>query len=168
MCMFACVSLSLSPSLKVCVCVYACMNVCLIYIPCMRSAIILCLTVHADLSISTSTPTPCYGDVVTLVCHHPEVATDPERYFTTVPEWREDGKSIPPLSNTETSADLTYTTHAINITTKHFKGKSPNYTCFLILDKNGHPGNIETSENITVDPVGEWPCRSIYDYRMSK
>ena len=101
---------------------------------------------------------------MTLVCHHPELATNRSKYFTTVPEWRENGEKIPPLSNTETSEDLTYTTHTIKITTDHFKGRSLNYACFLILDKSGLPGNIESSENITVDPVGEWSCKC---YRKS-
>ena len=123
---------------------------------------ILQSTVHADLSISTSTPTPCYGDVVTLVCHHPEVATNSGRYLATGPQWRENGAEIRPstgiYSTADTSEDLTRTTLNINITVNHFKNKSFNYSCILLAGQNGRPtGEVETSENeVTVDPVGEW------------
>ena len=118
-------------------------------------------TVHADLSISTSTPTPCYGDVVTLVCHHPEVAGNPGRYFTTTPIWRENGVGITPSTgiylHDDTSEDLINTTLTITITVDHFRNKSFNYSCILALAENGIPtGEVETSGEITVDPVGEW------------
>ena len=118
-------------------------------------------TVHADPSISTSTPTPCYGDVVTLVCHHPELASNPGRYFSTGPQWRENGVWIMPSTGVyfpaDTSEDLTRTILTINITVDHFRNKSFNYSCVLALaDKDGLPtGEVETSENVTVDPVGE-------------
>ena len=55
---------------------------------------ILQYTDHSDLSISTSTPTPCYGDVVKLVCHHPEVVSNPGGYFDSRPTWREKGAAV--------------------------------------------------------------------------
>ena len=117
-------------------------------------------TGDVDLSISTSTPTPCYGDVVTLVCHHPEVASNPGRYFTTTPIWRENGVVITPstgIYQDDTSEDLTYTTLTINITVDHFRNKSFNYSCLLVLAENGQPtGEVEMSGEVTVDPVGEW------------
>ena len=117
-------------------------------------------TAHADPTISTSTPIPCYGDVVTLVCHHPELVSNPGRYFTTIPQWREDGVVITPstgiYSLADTSEDLTRTTLTINITVDHFRNKSFNYSCLLVLAENELPsGEVETSENVTVDPVGE-------------
>ena len=115
----------------------------------------------ADLSISTSTPTPCYGDVVTLVCHHPEVVSNRRRYFTSVPSWRENGVGITPYYTdvylqADTSEDLTHTTLTINITVDHFRNKSFNYSCLLVLAENGLPSAVETSGEVTVDPVGEW------------
>ena len=114
-------------------------------------------TVHADPSISTSTPTPCYGDVVTLVCHHPDLASNPGRYITTVPAWREDGVGITPSTGIylrdDTSEDHTHTTLTINITVDHFRNKSFNYSCFLVLAVP--VGELETSGMVTVDLVGE-------------
>ena len=132
--------------------------------------LVVCHTAHADPTISTSTPTPCYGDVVTLVCHHPEVASNPGRYFSTGPSWREDGVVINldlsgSVFTADTLVDLTRTTLNINITVDHFRNKSFNYSCLLVLAENGLPsGEVETSENVTVDPVGEWVCISIYIY----
>ena len=118
-------------------------------------------TGDADLSISTSTPTPCYGDVVTLVCHHPEVVSNPGRYFSRPTAWEENGVGITPSTGIylrdDTSEDLTHTTLTINITVDHFRNKSFNYSCLLVLAENGLlTGEVETSENVTVDPVGEY------------
>ena len=114
---------------------------------------------HAQLSISTSTPTPCYGDVVTLVCHHPELATNRSKYFTTTPTWRENGAVIDILDGTIYTADpidLTHTTLTINITVDHFRNKSFKYFCVLILaGEDGDASGSEKSEEVTVDPVGE-------------
>ena len=124
---------------------------------------ILQYTVHADPTISTSTPTPCYGDVVTLVCHHPEVASNPGRYLATGPLWRENGTGITKSSgtvfhDTNTANDHKSSTLTINITVDHFRNKSFNYSCVLVLAENGLPtGEVEPSENeVTIDPVGEW------------
>ena len=113
----------------------------------------------ADPSISTSTPTPCYGDVVTLVCHHPEVASNPGRYFLQPVAWEENGLGITPSTGVylqdHTSEDLTHTTLTITITVDHFRNKSFNYSCLLLLAENGLPtGDVETSGEVTVDPVG--------------
>ena len=121
---------------------------------------ILQYTVYANPTISTSTPTPCYGDVVTLVCHHPDLASNPGRYFSQPTAWEENGVGITPstgiYSTTDTSEDLTRTILNITITVDHFRNKSFNYSCLLLLAVNGRPsGEVETSENVTVDPVGE-------------
>ena len=125
------------------------------------SVSILQSTAHADPTISTSTPTPCYGDVVTLVCHHPEVASNPERYFSQPTAWEENGVEITPIPGTmftdEIAKDRKSSTLNINITVDHFKNKSFNYSCLLVLAKNGLPSSeVERSENVTIDPVGEW------------
>ena len=98
---------------------------------------------------------------MTLVCHHPEVASNPGKYLSNGPLWRESGVGITPSTGIylqdDTSEDLTHTTLTINITVDHFRNKSFNYSCFLVLAENGLPtGEIETSGVITVDPVGEW------------
>ena len=129
---------------------------------------VLLHTGDADLSISTSTPTPCYGDVVTLVCHHPEVASNPRRYFTITPLWRENGVGITPSTGVylqaDTSEDLTRTILTINITVDHFRNKSFNYSCEVALAENGLPtGEVETSEEVTVDPVGEYVFVIVYN-----
>ena len=117
--------------------------------------------VHAHPTISTSTPTPCYGDVVTLVCHHPEMASNPRRYFIATPVWKEDDRVISILDGTiyttETVADLTRSFLTINTTVDHFRNKSFKYSCELLLaGKKGRPtGEVETSGEVTVDPVGE-------------
>ena len=94
---------------------------------------------------------------MTLVCHHPEVATNPGRYFTTQPIWREDGVGITPSTGIylqpDTSEDLTRTTLPINITVDHFRNKSFKYSCFLVLAVP--VGELETSGAVPVDPVGE-------------
>ena len=97
---------------------------------------------------------------MTLVCHHPEVASNPGRYFSTAPAWKENGVKMTPSTGiylqADTSEDLTCTTLTINITVDHFRNKSFNYSCLLALDENGQPtGEVDTSENVTVDPVGE-------------
>ena len=123
-------------------------------------SVLLLHTGDADPSISTSTPTPCYGDVVTLVCHHPEVASNPGRYFSSRPWWRENGVGITPSTGVylqeDTSEDLTHTTLTINITMDHFRNKSFNYSCLLVLAENGQPSGSLKSQEVTVDPVGEW------------
>ena len=136
-------------------------------------SVLLLHTGHADLSSSTSTPTPCYGDVVTLVCHHPEVASNRRRYLITTPLWRENGVGITPSTGIylqdDISEDLTRTTLTINITVDHFRNKSFNYSCLVILAENGRPtGEVETSEEVTVDPVGECMlCRTMMVYCMT-
>ena len=111
------------------------------------------------ITITTSSSTPCYGDVVTLVCHHPELATNPVKYHTSVPQWRENGSSITPtvasIFTAVTAQNLMSTALTINITVNHFRNKSLNYSCFLVLDENGNPGGLDSSQEVTVDPVGE-------------
>ena len=99
---------------------------------------------------------------MTLVCHHPEVASNPEKYFTITPIWRENDEKITPIPGTmyeaNTAVGSTYTNLTITITVDHFRDKSFNYSCRLVLAKNGLPGEVESSENVTIDPVGEWAC----------
>ena len=118
-----------------------------------------CCAGSAQLTISTSSSTPCYGDVVTLVCHHPELATNPGRYLTSTPSWREDGVGITPavgsVFTAETAQDLMNTTLTINITVDHFRNKSFYYSCFLVL-AGASAVQLETSQNVTIDPIGEW------------
>ena len=61
------------------------------------------------------------------------------------------------IYTTEIVADLTHTLLNITITVDHFRNKSFKYSCELVLaDENGRPsGEVETSGEITVDPVGE-------------
>ena len=97
---------------------------------------------------------------MTLVCHHPELANNPGRYFSQPTAWEENGVGITPstdiYSTADTSEDLTRTTLTINITVDHFRNRSFNYSCLLVLAENGRPtGEVQTSENVTVDPVGE-------------
>ena len=97
---------------------------------------------------------------MTLVCHHPELASNRGRYFTTTPQWMENGLGITPstgiYSVADTSEDLTRTTLNISITVDHFRNKSFHYSCLLVLAENGRPtGEVETSGDVTVDPVGE-------------
>ena len=94
------------------------------------------------------------------MCHHPEVVSNPGRYFTLTPTWRENGTSITiadgTIYTTETVADLTQTFLNISITVNHYRKKSLNYSCVLVLAENGLPtGEVETSGEVTVDPVGE-------------
>ena len=118
-----------------------------------------CCAGSAQLTISTSSSTPCYGDVVTLVCHHPEVATTFGRYLISTPGWREDGVGITPAIGTvftsETAPDLVSTALTINITVDHFRNRSFYYSCFLVL-AGASAGQLETSQNVTIDPIGEW------------
>ena len=99
---------------------------------------------------------------MTLVCHHPEVATNPGKYFNTAPTWREDGVGIvvadDTIYSTETVANLSLTFLRVNITVDHFRNRSFHYSCLLALEgPNGLPtGETETSQNVTIDPIGEW------------
>ena len=115
----------------------------------------------ANPTISTSTPTPCYGDVVTLVCHHPEVVSNRSRYFIVTPTWRENGRGVNLTAGSvftaATAGDLTHTVLNITVAVKKFRNKSFNYSCVLLPGQNGLPtGEVETSQEVTVDPVGEW------------
>ena len=97
---------------------------------------------------------------MTLVCHHPEVVSNPGRYFIVTPIWKEDDRVISIIDGTiyttETVADSTHSFLTINITVDHFRDKSFNYSCLLQLAENGLPtGELETSGEVTVDPVGE-------------
>ena len=98
---------------------------------------------------------------MTLVCHHPELATNHMhgKYRTSIPQWRENGSSITPtvasVYTAITAQDLMSTALTINITVDHFGNKSLGYSCFLVLDENGKPGELDSSQEVTVDPVGE-------------
>ena len=61
----------------VCVCIGLCTYVCSdVFVSSTHDIPILYQnTGNADPSIFTSTSTPCYGHVVTLLCYHPEVAS---------------------------------------------------------------------------------------------
>ena len=93
---------------------------------------------------------------MTLVCHHPEVASNRERYYGTDPEWRENDGVIDVADGTiyteKTIANHTRTILNITITVDHFRNKSFNYSCELQLAENRR---LITSGNVTVDPVGE-------------
>ena len=99
---------------------------------------------------------------MTLVCHHPELASNRFNYFGGGPSWAENGMGITPTTGiylqTDTSEDLMNTTLNIDITVDHFRNRSFNYSCLLaVADKNRLPtGEVETSENeVNIDPVGE-------------
>ena len=101
---------------------------------------------------------------MTLVCHHPELASNPGKYYDTVPLWRENNGKIRPTDGTIYSEDIVSSTQTflnINITVDYFRNKSFKYSCELALsDENGRPsGEVDTSENVTVDPVGECMCQ---------
>ena len=55
----------------------------------------------------------------------------------------------------ETAQDLMNTTLTINITVDHFRNKSFYYSCFLVL-AGASAVQLETSQNVTIDPIGEW------------
>ena len=97
---------------------------------------------------------------MTLVCHHPELASNRFKYFTITPTWRENGAVIDILDGsiyTADPVDLTRTFLNITITVDHFRDKSFKYSCLLQLAENGLPtGELETSGEVTVDPVGQW------------
>ena len=97
---------------------------------------------------------------MTLVCHHPELASNPGRYFSTRPEWRENNGRVRAIDGTiytEDPVSSTQTFLNITITVDHFRDKSFKYSCELALaDENGRPsGEVETSVEVTVDPAGE-------------
>ena len=97
---------------------------------------------------------------MTLVCHHPEVVSNRSRYFTTTPTWRENGAAIDILDGTIYTVDpvdLTCTLLNIIITVDHFRNKSFKYSCVLVLagETKFQIGGVETSNEITVNPVGE-------------
>ena len=94
------------------------------------------------------------------MCHHPELASNRSRYFSTGPAWKEDGAFIDILDGTiytEDPVDLAQTFLNITITVDHFRNKSFKYSCVLVLaGENRLPtGEVETSGEVTVDPVGE-------------
>ena len=104
---------------------------------------------------------------MTLVCHHPEVATNPKKYFITTPGWNENGEEITPaddtIYSTETVANLSLTFLRVNITVDHFRNKVFSYSCSLVLaDENGDASGSERSGVVTVDPVGESGCMRYY------
>ena len=51
--------------------------------------------------------------------------------------------------------DLMSTTLTINITEDHFRNRSFYYSCYLVL-AGASAGQLETSGNVTVDPISEW------------
>ena len=97
---------------------------------------------------------------MTLVCHHPELASNRSKYFTTTPTWRENRTVVDVLDGTIYTAypvDLTQTFLKLNITVGHFRNRFFKYSCVLTLaDEDGDASGSEESEEITVDPVGEW------------
>ena len=98
---------------------------------------------------------------MTLVCHHPEVASNRPRYYIGRPTWRENGGGINLTAGSvftaTTAGDLTYTNLTIIITVRKFRNKSFRYSCILLAGEDGLPtGEVEISGDVTVDPVGEW------------
>ena len=95
---------------------------------------------------------------MTLVCHHPEVVTDLEKYLTSAPTWRENSVLITvaddTIYSTETVANKSLTFLRVNITLDHFRNKSFYYSCYLVL-AGASAGQLETSGNVTIDPIGE-------------
>ena len=73
--------------------------------------------------------------------------------------------AIGSVFDANTAAEPTHTTLTINITVDHFRNKSFNYYCLLVLaGLDGQPDGMETSGEVNVNPVGEWllllePCR---------
>ena len=102
---------------------------------------------------------------MTLVCHHPELASNPDKYFTTTPTWRENDVKITPIPGTmyeaNTAVEPTHTNLTINTTADHFRHESFNYSCLLVLaGENGQANGTETSGVVNVDPMGE--CTYLY------
>ena len=102
---------------------------------------------------------------MTLVCHHPELATNTQtqKYHSTAVSWKENGVGLTPshdiYSQVVTAKDFMNTTLNITITVDHFRNKSFNYSCSLVLaDETGEAYGSENSGNITVDPLGEQCC----------
>jgi hypothetical protein len=60
------------------------------------------------------------------------------------------------MFESNTSPDSTSTTLTINITVDHFRNKSFYYSCFLVL-AGASAGQLETSQNVTVDPIDLTP-----------
>ena len=94
------------------------------------------------------------------MCRHPDLASNRGRYLDNRPTWRKNGKSIDTADGTiysaETAADLILSFLNITIAADYFRNEPFNFSCELILAENGLPtGEVETSENITVGPVGE-------------
>ena len=63
--------------------------------------------------------------------------------------------SVGTMFTAETAQDLTSTTLTITITVDHFRNRSFYYSCFLVL-AGASAGQLETSQNVTIDPIGEW------------
>ena len=104
---------------------------------------------------------------MTLVCHHPELATNPGKYYSTALVWRENGVGIAvaddTIYSTETIANLSLTFLRVNITVDHFRNKVFNYSCSLALaDENGDASGSDRSGEVIVDPVGESGCKCLY------
>ena len=108
-----------------------------------------------SVSISAvSTATPCYGDTVTLVCDHPELATNPSQYKWLLAFWFKNGVHFNPGERSDiytTSRNNQHTNLTINIAIGYFGGKAFNYSC--VLDQND--GTLIMSENIAIVPLGE-------------
>ena len=107
---------------------------------------------------------------MTLVCHHPELATSPGKYHTSTPQWWENGERIKSFVGTvftaDTSPDKTSTNLTIDITVDHFRNKSFYFSCLLVLagPNNLPTGEVETSGNLTIDPIGECKVWTLHRY----
>ena len=103
--------------------------------------------------LSTTNPTPCYNDIVDLICHYPDLTERVNgqlRYTVATASWRENGK-IFVIEDVFSLGTINQTASRlrVRIDPATFTGDPVSFTCYLPLNGGG-----EDSADTVVDPQG--------------
>ena len=117
--------------------------------------------------LSSTNPTPCFGDTVNLICYYPDVMEKVNgtfRYIVTTPSWRVDSKPIFPDEDVvyETRINQTASRLRVRIDTAIFTGDPVFFTCFLLLMFGG-----EDSDSTVVNPQGGYMYTDVALYEAN-
>ena len=128
-----------------------------------HDAMYLCTASAQRVFLSSTNPTPCFGDTVDLVCYYPDVmerVNGRRRYIATSASYRINEEDIFPDEHVFDKGSLNQTASRlrVRIDPAIFTGDPASFTCFLPLIGGG-----EDSAATVVDPQGS-NINTVIDY----
>ena len=104
--------------------------------------------------LSSTNPTPCFGDTVDIICYYPDVMESVNgtfRYIVATPNWRVDRQRLFPDEDVYDLRPINQTASRlrVRIDPAIFTGDPVFFTCFLALTVGG-----EDSDSTVVNPQG--------------